>query len=210
MTPTASRILGELSRHGILLVQDKHLPCVVASVVAEPVAGSWWSHPRAREIYAVLSELSDHPDVLVAVLLRGKNTLVHRALWPALVRIAESAEPWQIHGLSPAARGLLGQIRRAADPIQAKRPAVKALAGRLLVCCRETHTASGRHELAVQSWSRWAAGAGIVPVASIEEARAVFESACTAIGAPVTVLPWSVKVRSSPAVANRPARSRRP
>jgi hypothetical protein len=41
---------------------------------------SWWSHPKARFILAVSSELADHPDVLLTELLHRKGTFVYRSL----------------------------------------------------------------------------------------------------------------------------------
>jgi hypothetical protein len=44
----------------------------------------------------VLAEVRDSEDVLVCRLLRGKLTLIHRRLWPALVRIADRFDPAQL------------------------------------------------------------------------------------------------------------------
>jgi hypothetical protein len=62
---------------------------VAELVVGEPIRGSWWAHPRSHEIFAVLSELTDSHDVVRLRLIRGKITLVHRRLWPALVRLSD-------------------------------------------------------------------------------------------------------------------------
>ena len=71
----------------LLLLQDKKLPSVVGMVTGEAVSGSWWSHPRAHEIFRKLEELDD---VISAKLIAGKVTYVSRKLWPA---IAASAGP---------------------------------------------------------------------------------------------------------------------
>jgi hypothetical protein len=62
----------------------------------EVIAGNWWSHPQAHTIYNVLTEVQASEDVLVCRLLGGKITLVHRRLWPALVRAADTFAPQRI------------------------------------------------------------------------------------------------------------------
>jgi hypothetical protein len=76
--------------HGLVLESGKGpVPSLVAAIVGEPIRGSWWSHARGREIFAVTRAVRDSPDVLVCRLLDGKITYVHRRLWPALVRLSE-------------------------------------------------------------------------------------------------------------------------
>ena len=41
---------------------------------------------ECHEIYAVLEAVTSSPDVLVCRAVDGKVTLVHRRLWPALIR----------------------------------------------------------------------------------------------------------------------------
>lgn|SRR6185312_6836060 len=53
-----------------------------------PAAMSWWAHPRGRQIFSLLEKLSDSPDILVCRLIDSRITLVHRRLWPALVRMS--------------------------------------------------------------------------------------------------------------------------
>ena len=82
--------LAALVEHGMLLESARGpLPNVAALVAGEPIKGSWWAHPRSHEIYATLNALVDSPDVVRMRLVGGKVTLVHRRLWPALVRVAD-------------------------------------------------------------------------------------------------------------------------
>ena len=67
-----------------------------AAITGESISGNWWIHPRADSIYNILAAVTDSEDVLVCRLLRGKITLVHRRLWPALVRVAGQFEPAQL------------------------------------------------------------------------------------------------------------------
>ena len=89
------RILEALAARGLLLKQDKALPSVVGILTGESLTTSWWSHPKGRLIFAVLSELADHKDVLFTKLLLRKDTLVHRSLWPAVVAVSRWRVRWR-------------------------------------------------------------------------------------------------------------------
>jgi hypothetical protein len=69
------------------------VPNVAELVAGEPIRGSWWSHPSSHDIFTTLNELCGSPDVVRLRLLDGKVTLVHRRLWPALVRVADTFPP---------------------------------------------------------------------------------------------------------------------
>lgn len=210
----ASRIAGvlrALSRHGLLLKQDKRLPNVVTRITGEALATSWWSHPEARVIFAILSELADHPDVLFSKLLLGKDTLVHRRLWPAFLAVACAGEGWQRHGLDAAARALLRKVERSHEPIRASGPTVRRLEARLLVRAEEVHTESGRHEMVVETWAAWSARADVGALPSAAEGRRTLEQATLDIGASMSALPWpsSPATRELAGSAPRSGRSRR-
>ena len=188
-TPT-DKVLSTLARVGLLLKQDRRLQNVVTLVTGEYLSSSWWSHPKGRLIFSVLADLSEHPDVLFTKLLHGKDTLVHRSLWSALLAVATAAEPWQRRNLSSPARSLLKEVNEAGMPVRSSGPAVRELVSRLLVQAVQVHTESGRHAMAVESWSVWAAHVAIVPARSELHARKALENACLAIGAPISALPW--------------------
>jgi len=65
-------------------------------VAGEPIRGSWWAHPKSQQIFAVLQAISQSRDVLTCRLINGKLTLVHRRLWPALVRAADLFSAYQL------------------------------------------------------------------------------------------------------------------
>ena len=182
--------LKALARTGLLLKQDKHLPSVVGLIAGGPVAGSWWSHPQGRLMFRVLATLADHPDVLLSKLLFAKDTLVHRALWPALLAVADAAEPWQTQRLSSQARALLKRARAAKTPLGASGPPVRELQSRLLLHAAEVHTPSGRHQIVLSEWAAWAEQVGAAPLASAGEGREQLSRACAALGAPLSALPW--------------------
>jgi hypothetical protein len=60
-----------------------------ALVVGGPITGSWWGHPDHDEIFRVLNEATSSDQVVRLELVDGKVTLVHRRIWPALVRLAD-------------------------------------------------------------------------------------------------------------------------
>ena len=83
-----------LKTNGIVMASAKGpVPRMSEVIAGEPIKGSWWGHAKGHEIYSVLSFLEDSPDVLVCRLIDGKVTLVHRRLWPALIRVAEHFAP---------------------------------------------------------------------------------------------------------------------
>ena len=92
MTGDSKRVLAALRKNGILLLNDPSLPNLCALVAGERVGGSWWAHPRAQAIFKVYDKLDDHPDVLIAKLVSGKVTYIHRNLWPEIVAIGRARE----------------------------------------------------------------------------------------------------------------------
>ncbi len=182
-------VLSALRKAGLLLKQDKSLPNVVTAITGESLAASWWSHPRAADIYAALEQLSERSDVIETKLIAGKVTFVLAPLWPALLGVATCREPWQLAGLSAPARRLLASVERAGE-VAASGALVKELEGRLAVRSEQRHTPSGKHVLMLESWSSWAARLG-VKASSVAKGKAALERAASALGAPLSVLPWS-------------------
>ena len=72
---------------GIVLESARGPIASLAEVIAgEPIHGSWWSHPRGREIFQATRAARSSEQVLVCRLIAGKVTYVHRRLWPSIVR----------------------------------------------------------------------------------------------------------------------------
>lgn len=193
MRKESEEVLEVLTRAGLLLRQDKQASNVVSLLTGETLRGSWWSHPRGRLIFAILSELDDHPDVLLAKLLDRKVTLIHRTLWPAFLTVAMDGAAWQLDELSASARLLLTSVNDAKTPIRASGATVRELETRLLVHSEEVHTDSGRHAIELTTWSAWAKNAGTKPIRSITAAKKQLEAAATAISASPMALPWQKK-----------------
>lgn len=94
---TAAQALAFVRQHGVVLVSAKGpAPRLTEAIAGEPIAGSWWSHPQGRQIYAVLNGVTESREVLACRLIGGKLTLVHRRLWPSLVRVAGRFQPAQL------------------------------------------------------------------------------------------------------------------
>jgi len=87
MTPEEA--LAFVREHGVVLVAAKGpVPRMVEVIAGEPIKGGWWGHPKGRDIFRVLQVLGDSPEILSCRLVGGKVSLVHRRLWPALIRAA--------------------------------------------------------------------------------------------------------------------------
>jgi hypothetical protein len=87
---TSRQALAFIAKHGVVL-EAAHgpVPSLAAAIAGEPIRGSWWSHPKSHEIFAVTRAVRDSDEILVCRLVKGKITFVHRRLWPALVRAAD-------------------------------------------------------------------------------------------------------------------------
>jgi hypothetical protein len=201
-----SQVKAALRRSGLLPFTDKAAPSLVTIVAGAPVSGSWWGHPSGRSIYEVSEALEADPDVLVVKLWRGKLTLVHRRLWPALARVGRSRSAWQLAGLGADASMLLAEIEREGRVgnesvlpdfplgLQGLRPALRVLEQRLLVLTRSVHTSSGAHALEAESWGEWNATTGTPNFrGSVASAQLSIEEASRRLAPridPIGTLPW--------------------
>jgi hypothetical protein len=94
-------LAARLEADGVLLESAKGpIPNVAELVAGEPISGSWWSHPDSHAIFAAVNELAESPDVVRLRLVNGKVTLVHRRVWPALVRLADRFPPERLAALT--------------------------------------------------------------------------------------------------------------
>jgi hypothetical protein len=75
-----------------VVLQSAHgpVPNLAEHVAGEPIRGSWWGHPAGQEIFRVLNDVLGSGEVIATRLINGKVTLIHRRLWPALVRVADT------------------------------------------------------------------------------------------------------------------------
>ena len=81
--------LAFVERHGIVLQAARGpLPNLTETIAGGPIRGSWWGHPKGKEIFRAVRAICASPDVLVCKLVEGKITYVHRRLWPSLIKLA--------------------------------------------------------------------------------------------------------------------------
>jgi hypothetical protein len=191
------RVRTALAQRGLLLLQDIELPAATTLIVGEVVRGSWWGHPQNKLVYDTLQQLGT--EVLWVKLVRGKETLVARPLWPALLGAARSREAWQLQGLSSTCQRLLELVDAASAPVRldhvtlpapgkAPRELARELERRLLVHAGDLHTESGRHVKVLESWAAWQLEHGASEVLAPAQARATLDAAVRAW--PKPRLPW--------------------
>jgi hypothetical protein len=95
------RPLIVVRKHGVMLESARGpVPNLAELVAGEPIRGSWWGHPAGSAIFDAINEVADSGEVVRVRLINGKITLVHRRLWPALVRIAGRLRPEQLAAVS--------------------------------------------------------------------------------------------------------------
>jgi hypothetical protein len=94
---TAAEAMAIVREHGVVLASAKGpVPRLADCIAGEPIKGSWWAHPKSREIFAIFQEIGESADILIGRLVHGKVTFVHRRLWPALVRMAHRFQASQL------------------------------------------------------------------------------------------------------------------
>jgi hypothetical protein len=111
---TERQALAFVRKHGVVLMAARGpVPSLAEAIAGGPYRGSWWGHPKGREMFRLFGAVCDSPDVLVCRLAEGKITFVHKRLWPALVRLSSRfpkrslAAVRQEHTASGAHRTLL-------------------------------------------------------------------------------------------------------
>jgi len=89
-----SEALRLIEQNGIMLESaGGNTASFVAQIAGEAISGSWWSHPKNHQIFALTRTVREDEHILVCRLLQGKITYVHRRLWAALVRVAGDLPP---------------------------------------------------------------------------------------------------------------------
>lgn len=83
-------LLDWVREHGVVLQSARGpIPSLAEYIADEPIRGSWWSHKSGHAIFAALTRVLSSDDVIATRLVNGKITLIHRRVWPALVRVAD-------------------------------------------------------------------------------------------------------------------------
>ena len=202
--------LAELNRRGLLMVHDKTFPSLTGFTIGEPIRGSWWAHPLSNDVYMISQQLQHCGEVALTKLVSGKETYLHRRLWPHLLAIGLAHEAWQLDGLAETAAALQAEVERCGatrlDQIRSARSRKELsedaglLATRLLVFADDVHTESGAHVKRLETWQNWARRHD-VPLAhlpSVSEARSEFEhlvGVANAESSASAYLPWQKERR---------------
>jgi hypothetical protein len=86
--PSPEEALSFVEAKGIVL-ESAHgrAPTFVDFAAGERIT-RWWSHPKARSIFALTRVIRDLDEVLTCRLIDHKVTYVHHRLWPALVKLS--------------------------------------------------------------------------------------------------------------------------
>jgi hypothetical protein len=209
------RLRNALEPNGILLIHDTTLPCATAAIAGDTVRGSWWGHPKGNLIYATLEDLGN--DVDCFKLMKGKDTLLSRRLWPALLSIGLSRQSWQLVGLGPAGKWVWEQALARGHTSQRELAEAKTIPGlgavmtdlqkRLLLYGHSEHTEAGVHKKTLQSWPAWQEARHVATndVPSTDAAIAMFRAAVRAFGPEAEgFFPWA-----KAAAPRAPARGKR-
>ena len=105
----SKKAIAFVERHGVVLQAARGpVPSLAEAIAGEPIRGSWWGHPKSREIFRAVRAVSESPDVLVCKLINDKVTYVHRRVWPALIKLVPRfdkkrlAKVWDEHTKSGA------------------------------------------------------------------------------------------------------------
>jgi hypothetical protein len=94
---SGEQALNFVEKHGIVLQAARGpVPSLAEAIAGGPIRGSWWGHPKGKEIFRAAAAVVASGDVLVCKLVEGKITYVHRRLWPALVRLASGFSKAQL------------------------------------------------------------------------------------------------------------------
>lgn len=89
--------LAFVENHGIVTESARSaIPSLAEAVAGGPISGSWWAHPRHREIFRHTRVARNSSDILVCRLAAGKVTYVDSRLWPYLVRLESEFDPGRL------------------------------------------------------------------------------------------------------------------
>src|SRR5262249_13347809 len=87
-------VMAGLIERGMLLGTARGpIPSGAQVIAGEALSGGWWAHPASPALFAEINAVGDSPDVVRLRLVNGKVTLVHRRVWPALVRVSDLIAP---------------------------------------------------------------------------------------------------------------------
>ena len=113
---TTAQALAFVKKHGIVLESARGpVPSLAAKVAGEPIRGSWWSHPKGKEIFRLSRAIRESPEAHVDRIIVASQTVSEPV-------IAELVKVCRRDGLKlsvvPPARAMFGtavQLHHIAD-----------------------------------------------------------------------------------------------
>jgi hypothetical protein len=188
-----------LVARGLLLAQGQaEVPSIADLLAGEPVTtrGYSWDYEPA---WRMTEELSARPDVAQCKLLRGRRTLVHARLWPAVHACALAARPRVDSALLDfveARPGASGDECKAALAIESRafqREKAKLEQWLCLWSDERDDVEFHTHDRAWFPWGNGKLARGVDAVPSFDDAVAALAAAVT--GKPDTLFPVVKKAR---------------
>lgn len=167
MSRDLDSVLEHLERHGWMLLAGVEAWTLTTHISGDAIHGSWWGHDAGPRIYEISIRLGEHRDVESFRLVDKKVTFVHRRLWPAVVAVGSSRDPWQLDMVRPPDRELLGRVDQEGQ-FSTHKQVIGGMRGRdlgaaglrletaLLLHGHQEHTDEGAHGKILESWSHWA------------------------------------------------------
>ena len=87
MTPVQA--LKFIRKHGVVMERARGpVPSLAEEIAGGRIAGSWWAHEKAQEIFSILQAVQSSNEVMACRLIQGKIALVHRTRRASIVRLA--------------------------------------------------------------------------------------------------------------------------
>src|SRR5215467_11117714 len=96
----------------VTLTPEIGVSSLVAKIGGAKIPARWWSASNANRIYKAYMGLVEDADILATKLVKGKVTLIHRRLWPELIRLTMDSN-WRasvLKQLAPSPRHLLQKV----------------------------------------------------------------------------------------------------
>ena len=151
------KILEEIEKNGLMLLQDKLFPNIINSIIGKSISGSWWSHPQGNHIYNGINWAMDQNQVICVKFLSGKNTYIHKKLWPYFFSIVNKARDWQTDKLTDDELKLYSIISkkslRSDNPLaKLNKNILLKLEKKILFESNEVHSETGKHYKLYKKW----------------------------------------------------------
>ena len=87
------KVKSFIKKHGVVLGSaNGPVPKLTDFIAEETINGSWWGHAKGHEIFNIFNTMQDDLDLLMCRLINGKITVIHKRVWPAIVRLSSEID----------------------------------------------------------------------------------------------------------------------